>query len=42
VLYDRLESSTQTSEHCTKEQIRAVKPQDSSIPAESSVIIDGE
>ncbi|XP_022642564.1 double-stranded RNA-binding protein 1-like [Vigna radiata var. radiata] len=33
-------SSTQTSEQDTKEQIRAVKPQGSSIPAQSSVIID--
>lgn len=40
--YDRLGSSTQTSEQDTKEQIRAVKPQGSSIPAQSSVIIDGE
>ncbi|TKY46846.1 Double-stranded RNA-binding protein 1 [Spatholobus suberectus] len=34
-------SSTQTSKHDTKEQIGAVKPQDSPIPAQSSVIIDG-
>lgn len=42
VLYDRLGSSAQTSEHDIKEQIRAVKHQDSSIPAQSSVTKDGE
>ncbi|KAG4923974.1 hypothetical protein JHK87_049514 [Glycine soja] len=35
-------SSTQTSEHDTREQIGEVKPQDIPIPAQSSVIIDGE
>ncbi|RZB51443.1 hypothetical protein D0Y65_048035, partial [Glycine soja] len=33
-------SSTQTSEHDTREQIGEVKPQDIPIPAQSSVIID--
>jgi len=42
VLYDVLGSSTQISESCTQEQIRAVKPKDSSIPAQSSVIRNGE
>lgn len=42
MLYDCLGSSTQTSEHDTREQIGEVKPQDIPIPAQSSVIIDGE
>jgi len=40
--YDRLGSPRQTSKDDTKEQIRAVKPQQSSTPAQFSVIIDGE
>lgn len=42
VLFDCLGSSTQTSEHDINEQIGEVKPRDVPIPAQSSVIIDGE
>lgn len=42
VLYNHLGSSTLTAECDSKEEVRAVKPEDSPIPAHSSVIIDGE